>query len=57
MRRDVEGPGPGVEEVDGVEVPEVAAGVPVGGRRLESIPVFVRMNSGLGVGVLPLSPL
>lgn len=56
MRREVEGPGPGVEEVEGVEVPEVSAGVPVGGRRLERMPVFVRLNSGLGVGALSLSP-
>lgn len=57
VRRDVEGPGPGVEEVEGVEVPEVTAGVPVGGRRLERMPVFVRLNSGLVVGALSLSPL
>lgn len=32
--------------VVGVLVPEVVAGVPVGGRRLESIPVLVRFNAG-----------
>lgn len=56
MSRDVVGPEPGVE-VEGVEVPDVVAGVPVGGRRLDRMPVFVRLNSRLGVGALSLSPL